>query len=54
MTIVVGVAAVVGIVACARWRTSVRWSTAAATFVLFAGLQMLAIRLSLLPYIAQR
>jgi hypothetical protein len=54
MTVVIGVAAIVGMAASARWRTSVRWSTAAATFVLFAALQALAMRLSLIPYIARR
>jgi hypothetical protein len=54
MTIVVGVAAIVGMTACARWRTSMRWSTAAVTFLLFAALQVLAFRLSLFPYIARR
>jgi hypothetical protein len=54
MTIVIGIAAIVGMTACARWRTSTRWSAAAVTFVLFAALQVLALRLSLFPYIAQR
>jgi hypothetical protein len=54
MTLVVGVGAVIGIAACVRWRTSVRSSTAVATFLLFAVLQVLAMRLSLIPYIAQR
>jgi hypothetical protein len=54
MTVVVGGAAIVGMAACARWRTSVRWSAAAATFLLCAALQVLALRLSLIPYIARR
>jgi len=54
MTIVIGVAAIVGMTACARWRTSMRASAAAVAFVLFAALQVLALRLSLFPYIAQR
>ena len=54
MTVVIGIAAIFGIAAAARWRTSVRWSTAAATFLLFAALQVLALRVSLIPYIAQR
>ena len=54
MTIVVGVSAIVGIATCARWRTSIRWSSAAVVFLLFAVLQVLAMRLSLIPYIAQR
>jgi hypothetical protein len=54
MTIVVGVAAIVGMTACARWRTSIRWPVAALTFLLFGALQVLALRLSVIPYIAQR
>ena len=54
MTIVIGVATVVGMTACARSRTSIRWSVAAITFLLFGALQVLALRLSLFPYIAQR
>jgi hypothetical protein len=54
MTLVIGVAAVVGITASVRWRTSLRSSTCAAMFLLFAALQVLALRLSLIPYIARR
>jgi hypothetical protein len=54
MTIVVGAASMVGLVSCVRWRTTVRPIHAAAQVVLFAGLQWLAFRLSLLPYIATR
>jgi hypothetical protein len=54
MSLVVGVAAIVGMAACVRWRTSVSWLTAAAAFLLFATLQVLAMRLSLIPYIARR
>lgn len=54
MTLVVGAASVVGIVACLRWRTSFRWGPAAGLFLAFAGLQFLAFRLSLIPYIARR
>ena len=54
MTMVVGVATVVGITACARWRTSMRGSVAAVIFLVSAALQVLAFRLSLFPYIAQR
>jgi hypothetical protein len=54
MTLVVGVAAIVGTAASARWRTSVRWPIATGTFLLFGVLQVLAVRLSVIPYIAQR
>src|SRR5262249_38539352 len=54
MTIVVGLASVVGRTAAFRWRTSVRPAIAAGLFVLFAAMQLLAIRISLLPYIARR
>jgi hypothetical protein len=54
MTVVVGIAAIIGMTVAARWRTSVRWSTAAATFLLFVVLQVLAFRLSLIPYTARR
>jgi hypothetical protein len=54
MTIVVGVAALTGLAACARWRTTLRPLTALGVFALFGVLQLLAIRLSLIPYIASR
>ena len=54
MTIVVGVAAVAGLGASTRWRTATRPATAAATIIGMAALQLLAFRLSLLPYIARR
>jgi hypothetical protein len=54
MTIVIGVSSVAGIAACLRWRTSVRPAIATGMFVLFAALQFLAFRLSLIPYIARR
>ena len=54
MTLVVGAASLVGIVACLRWRTAVRPLVASAIFLLFAGLQFLAMRVSLIPYVAHR
>ena len=54
MTLVIGAASLVGLAACARWRTSVRPATALGTFLLFAVLQYLSFRLSLIPYIASR
>jgi len=54
MTLVVGAASAVGIAACVGWRTRVRALASSAMFLLFAVLQFLAFRLSLIPYIARR
>jgi hypothetical protein len=54
MTLVIGAASVFGLVASLRWRTTVRPVVAAAVFALFGVLQLLAVRVSLLPYIASR
>jgi hypothetical protein len=54
MTLVVGAASLAGLFSLARWRTGVGASTASITVLLFAVLQVLAFRLSLLPYIAHR
>jgi uncharacterized membrane protein YoaK (UPF0700 family) len=54
MTLVVGLACVVGIGSSLRWRTSVRPLPALSVVVLFAALQVLAFRLSLIPSIATR
>ena len=54
MTLVVGCASIVGIVACLRWRTDARPLRASVTFLVFAALQVLAMRLSLIPHIANR
>jgi cation transport ATPase len=54
MTLVIGAASLVGIVTCVRWRTAVGPVLASGVVVLFAVLQYLAFRLSLLPYIAGR
>lgn len=54
MTLVIGAASIAGIAACLRWRTAVRPLAASGVFLLFAALQLLAFRLSLIPYIARR
>jgi len=54
MTLVVGAASVAGLWESLRWRTAVRPLAAFATFVLFAALQVLALRISLFPYVAHR
>jgi hypothetical protein len=54
MTVVVGVASLAGLAASARWRSAVRSRTAAAAVVGSILLQLVAFRVSLLPYIARR
>jgi len=54
MTLVVGAASMIGIVSCLRWPTRVRPAAALGMLVLFAALQILAMRVSLIPYVAQR
>jgi hypothetical protein len=54
MTLVVGCASIVGVVASVRWRTGVPPLQASAIFLLFAVLQIVAMRLSLIPYVAHR
>ena len=54
MTVVIGAASIVGIVVSLWWRTSVPPIRAAAVFLLFGVFQLLAVRVSLLPYIASR
>ena len=54
MTIVIGVACTTGIITSLRQRTSVGGLTATAVGVLFAILQLLAFRISLIPYIGSR
>jgi len=54
MTIVVGVACLSGIGVSLRWRTSVPRLAAWGVGVAFALLQCLALRLSLIPYIASQ
>jgi hypothetical protein len=54
MTLVTGFACVTGIFVSLRWRTSVSSLTAFGATVLFGILQLLAFRISLIPYIATR
>src|SRR5262245_27040534 len=54
MTLVVGLASFVGLVACLRWRTTARATVATTLIIVFAVFQLLAIRLSLYPYVASR
>ena len=54
MTLIVGVACLYGIGSALRWKTAVRPADAAGVVALFAVLQMLALRLSLIAYIRGR
>jgi hypothetical protein len=54
MTVIVGLASIVGIVKALSMRTNVHVSTATATVLIVAILQLAAFRLSLLPAIAHR
>jgi hypothetical protein len=54
LTIVIGIACVCGIVLGLRWRTEMSTSAALGAFVLFAALQLAALRLSFLPNIANQ
>ena len=54
MTIIVGVSSMFGIVTAIRWRTATKSSVAAGILVLFVAFQILALRISLLPSIANR
>jgi len=54
MTIVIGVACVIGLMVSFRWRTRTRPLAAASMIGLFALLQLLAFRISLIPYIGRR
>jgi hypothetical protein len=54
MTLVVGCASAVGIVACLRWPTAIRPASALGVLLIVAVLQFLAFRWSLTPYIASR
>ena len=54
MTLVVGAAAAIGLGACARWRTTTRLAAVATTLLAMTALQILAFRISLIPYIGQR
>jgi hypothetical protein len=52
MTLVVGVACASGIGIALRWRTMVSWGKAMGIIVLFAVLQLAALRISFIPYVA--
>ena len=54
MTIVIAAACLYGIAVSLRWRTAVRPLAALGVAALFAALQLLAFRLSLIPYIARQ
>lgn len=54
MTLVIGVASITGIGTSFRWRTAVTPSAAVGVAALFGTLQLLAFRISLIPYIATR
>jgi len=54
MTLVVGASSIIGLFAAVRWRTVVRPVAAFGLFVLFGTLQIIALRLSFIPYIASR
>jgi hypothetical protein len=52
MTLIIGVACLAGIFVSLRWRTAVRPAAAWSVLALLAALQVLAFRISLIPYIA--
>ena len=52
-TLVVGAASLVGLVAGFRWPARVRWRKALSVAAIFAVLQLLALRISFLPFIAK-
>jgi hypothetical protein len=54
LTIVIATACVCGIAMSMRWRTAMGRLAAFGTFVLFVGLQLVAVRLSFLPHIANQ
>jgi hypothetical protein len=54
MTLVVGFGCVVGLSVSFRWPTSLSWSRGLAFAALFAVLQLAALRISFIPYIARR
>jgi len=54
MTLVVGAAAAIGLGACARWKTTTSLPAVAITLLAMTALQLLAFRISLIPYIGQR
>lgn len=54
MTLIIGVACIIGLAVSFRWRTSLGWLGASMIAVAFAILQLAAFRISLIPYIATR
>ena len=54
MTLVIGVASAFGLAMIFRWQTATRPFAAAGFFVLFAALQLIAFRVSMLPAIAHQ
>ena len=54
MTLVIVAASVAGIVACLRWPTAASTIAAVGVFLLFLVLQIAAMAISLIPYIARR
>lgn len=52
MTLIIGIACLIGLIKSFRWQTTVRWPLASGVTVLFAILQLAAFRISLIPYIA--
>lgn len=54
MTLVIGISCALGIVGCVRGRRSGHWMVAGCVFLLSAGLQWVAFRISFLPGIASR
>ncbi len=53
MTLIIGAATIAGLITGFRWRTSLSWSKGLFVAVLFAVLQMAALRISFLPAIAR-
>src|SRR5690242_3791267 len=54
MTLIIGIACIIGLALSFRWRTSLSWLGASTIAVVFAILQLAAFRISLIPYIATR
>jgi hypothetical protein len=54
MTIIIGVASLLGLSTIFGWRTSTSAGTATAFVVAFAAFQLLAFRISLIPFIARQ
>lgn len=54
MTIVIGIACLIGIGVGLRWRTAIRPLRASGVILLFLGLQLLVFRISLFPSIAHQ